>query len=571
MVANSEMIANRYEVIKSIGQGGMADVVLALDTVLNRQVAIKLMRGDLQNDPVNVLRFEREAKAVADLSHPNIVEIYDIGTYNKHPYMVMEYVKGHTLKELLRLRGALDVSETVDIAKQMALAIGAAHAKGIIHRDIKSQNIIIKDDGTVKVMDFGIALTKDSLQLTQTDSVMGSVHYLAPELAKGEAASFQSDIYAMGIVIYEMLVGDVPFKDDTPVHICLKHIKEAMPRVRDFNPDIPQALENIVLLATAKNKHQRYSDCRQMYDALCKCQSVKEPPVKFAKLTNENDEQLLRDLGDKRFKGSSDTSRNRKIPKKAKRRKKKLYGLIIACFVMVGAIALVAMAMSQGLFAPEPVMATVPQVVGMNISSAKTLLEQQQLVLDNADITYQLTDDVEKGNIISITPSADTVLDPGSHVQVVVSSGIGVTMPDFMGSTITEVEQWANQYPHLFVSYVQQEDESVEPGSVIRQELIEPGTQFDPDTDNELVIYYRASLSINVPNLINWSLGDAENHLKEMGLTTVNQPLDPSSYSVDGGEEQGPVPWVVVAMDPQPGETYTQSAGNHITLYYYPE
>ncbi len=571
MVANSEMIANRYEVIKSIGQGGMADVVLALDTVLNRQVAIKLMRGDLQNDPVNVLRFEREAKAVADLSHPNIVEIYDIGTYNKHPYMVMEYVKGHTLKELLRLRGALDVSETVDIAKQMALAIAAAHAKGIIHRDIKSQNIIIKDDGTVKVMDFGIALTKDSLQLTQTDSVMGSVHYLAPELAKGEPASVQSDIYAMGIVIYEMLVGDVPFKDDTPVHICLKHIKEPMPRVRDFNPEIPQALENIVLLATAKNKHQRYSDCKQMYDALCKCQSVKEPPVKFARLTNENDEQLLRDLGDKQFKGSSDASRNRKIPKKARKRKKKLYGWIIGCIGLVGIICAIAWFVGSGMVEPEPKMASVPHVVGMNVAEARTLLDEQQLILDNADITYELTDDVAKGNIISITPAADTILDPGSHVQVVVSSGIGVTMPDFTGSTITSVDEWAKQYPHLFISYVQEENDSVQPGSVIRQELIDPGTQFDPDTDNELVIYYRASLSIVVPNLINWSLGDAENHLKEMGLTTVNQPLDPTTYSADGGQEGGPIPWVVVAMDPSPGETYTQSAGNHITLYYYPE
>ena len=235
MTNRKNVIADRYEVVSHIGQGGMADVFLAVDTILNRQVAIKILRADLSTDAVSILRFEREAQAAAALAHPNIVEIYDVGDYKGHHYIVMEYVTGKTLKQVIRSRGPLVNEEAVDIMKQLCSAISEAHSRGIIHRDIKPQNVIVKADGSIKILDFGIATAKGSMQLTQANNVMGSVHYLAPELAKGEAASPQSDIYALGIVLYEMLAGDVPFKADQAVQIALKHMREPMPDVRLIN------------------------------------------------------------------------------------------------------------------------------------------------------------------------------------------------------------------------------------------------------------------------------------------------------------------------------------------------
>lgn len=566
------MIANRYELIRNLGQGGMADVYLALDTLLNRQVAIKLMRGDISDDPVNVLRFQREAKAVADLSHPNIVEIYDIGQYNNRPYMVMEYVKGKTLKEMLRKRGALDVNEALDIAKQMVLAIKAAHDKGIIHRDIKPQNIIIKDDGTVKVMDFGIALTKDNLQLTQTDSVMGSVHYLAPELAKGSAASYQSDIYAMGIVLYEMLVGDVPFKDDTAVRICLKHIKEPLPSVRAFNPNIPQALENVVLIACAKNPRQRYGSTQEMAMALNRCLSKKEEPVKFARISNDKDDALIAELEAKEYK---DNAPKKQISKKksARIRKKRgfIFKIIKVLLTVVLLVCVVAAVVSSGIFEEKEKSTQIPNVIGMNISQARLVLEEKNLVVDNASITYELTENSTKGTVLRVEPDIDTIVDPGTSVSLVVSSGIGVAMEDFTNWAVSDVETWALQYPNLTISYVTEDSDTVTPGNVIRQELIEPGEQFNPDTTNRMIVYYSTPVTLFVPNYIGWGLGDAETALIEMGLTVSKQPLDPSTYNADAQTEQQLVPWVVVDMTPEPGEKYTQNAGNSITLYYYPE
>lgn len=243
----NKMIAKRYMVVKHIGQGGMADVYVAVDTLLNREVAVKVLRGELSNDPVALLRFQREANASTALSHPNIVDIYDVGEENGYHYIVMEYVRGKDLKQLIAQRGALCKEEAVAIMKQLVSAVAEAHRCNIIHRDIKPQNVLIKDDGTLKVVDFGIALAQDALQLTQSDSVMGSVHYLAPEVARGEAATRQSDIYSLGIVFYELLSGEVPFHGEQAVQIAMKHMREEIPSIRKLNPQLPQAVENVIL------------------------------------------------------------------------------------------------------------------------------------------------------------------------------------------------------------------------------------------------------------------------------------------------------------------------------------
>ena len=243
----NKIIAERYELIDIIGQGGMADVYLANDTILNRTIAIKILRTSLAKDPIYIARFQREASAAAALSHKNIVEIYDVGEDNDQYYIVMEYVPGRTLKELIAKRGALHVMEASDIMKQVLSGTARAHQMEIIHRDLKTQNILVTDTGTAKIADFGIASIQSLTQFTQTDVIMGSLHYLAPELARGEKATVQSDIYALGIVFYELLRGQVPFNGESPVNIALKHMQEDLPSLREFNPSIPQSVENIII------------------------------------------------------------------------------------------------------------------------------------------------------------------------------------------------------------------------------------------------------------------------------------------------------------------------------------
>ena len=236
---------------------------------------------------MTLLRFQREASAASKLSHPNVVDVYDVGESEGRHYIVMEYVRGRTLKQLIAQRGALNLDEAIDIMMQLASAISLAHEKHIIHRDIKPQNVLVKDDGSVKITDFGIAVAHDSVQLTQNHTVMGSAHYLAPETTKGEAPTTAVDIYALGIVFYELLSGKVPFNGNTPTEIAIKHLREPMPYIRDFNPLIPQSVENIILKATAKRVEQRYASVDDMIDDLAHCQMPQYANVSRIQLEND--------------------------------------------------------------------------------------------------------------------------------------------------------------------------------------------------------------------------------------------------------------------------------------------
>ena len=246
----------------------MANVYLARDIILNRDVAIKVLRPEFSNDPEFIERFDREAQAATSLSHPNIVNIYDVGEEDNILYMAMEYVDGMTLKEYILENAPLPVEEAIEIMKQLTDAISQAHANGLIHRDIKPQNILVDHFGNVKVTDFGIAIALSATSLTQTNSILGSVHYLSPEQARGGMATKKSDIYSLGIVLYELLTGDLPFSGQSPISIALKHLQDDTPSVRSINPDIPQSVENIVLKATAKDPFHRYNSVFEMEEAL---------------------------------------------------------------------------------------------------------------------------------------------------------------------------------------------------------------------------------------------------------------------------------------------------------------
>ena len=567
MTNRKNVIADRYEVVSHIGQGGMADVFLAVDTILNRQVAIKILRADLSTDAVSILRFEREAQAAAALAHPNIVEIYDVGDYKGHHYIVMEYVTGKTLKQVIRSRGPLVNEEAVDIMKQLCSAISEAHSRGIIHRDIKPQNVIVKADGSIKILDFGIATAKGSMQLTQANNVMGSVHYLAPELAKGEAASPQSDIYALGIVLYEMLAGDVPFKADQAVQIALKHMREPMPDVRLINASVPQSIANVITRATAKDPNNRYGSCREMLQDISTC--LRPERLNERKLVLHEDIQKQKkgqtNVKAEPARGKHTNYTSSHTYETSSHEKGKNYtkpvATIFGIVVVVGIIAAL-------IFNFLPRNTKVPSIQGMSLQDAEKALHKANLNIDESNISYELTEDIEQGIVISSSPEEGSEVGGDTSISLVVSSGIGVTCDDFVGQNITDVKKQLNgQYPNLTVNAVS-EDSMKTGGTILRQEKLQAGTLFDPSKPNEITLVYATYPTITIPDdIIGMDVQSAQRELEHMGAVVRTSNRDTTQMSQE--ELDSITPGVVISCDPAYGTSYTQKENNYITLYYY--
>lgn len=551
----SEMIANRYLIAKDLGHGGMADVYLAMDTVLNREVAIKLLRGELCADPVSLLRFQREANAASALTHPNIVEIYDVGEYNGRQYIVMEYVRGKTLKQLIANRGALDNQESVTIMKQLVDAVREAHAHGIIHRDIKPQNVLIKDDGTIKITDFGIALAEDAVQLTQTDSVMGSVHYLAPEVARGETASEQSDIYSLGIVLYELLCGDVPFHGDSPIQIAMKHMEEDVPSVRELNPNVPQSLENIITKATAKNKAYRYRSAEEMLEDISTCLDD----------SRKNEEKLV--LGDNPF-GSTITIQ--KLDNKTTKDTNKEhppFNLLNTTLGILLIILAVAATLGIMVISRQNADKTIPMIdiTGMTMEQATFELENVGLSMGKA--TYMMTDDIPEGIIISSSPAKEEPVEKGTAVNVSVSRGEYFVIGDYSGKQESEVRTLLSQHSNVRITIEREYNSSYEAGTVIRQELLLPGDKIDTTIRYELKLIVASYLEFLIPSdLVGKNIYEAKNLLEGMGATVLLNPMDRSTLTEE--ELKTIVFDTVIRYAPDSGY-YVQREGNYITLYYY--
>ena len=323
MIAKGSKINDRYQIIKTLGVGGMANVYLAHDTILDRNVAVKVLRGDLATDEKFVRRFQREALSASSLSHPNIVEMYDVGEDDGQYYIVMEFVDGKTLKQVLKQRGHLSVTEVIDIMSQLTDGMAHAHDAYIIHRDIKPQNIMILSNGMIKITDFGVATALNSTQLTQTNSVMGTVHYLPPEQAQGKGSTIRSDIYSMGIMMYELLSGLVPYKGDNAVEIALKHLKEPLPSIRKVSSSIPQSIENVIIRATAKNPKNRYADAREMYEDLkTALDDSRKDEKRYVYKYPENDMEETKTLDDEVKKVKAETSKTKKTKTKTKVKEK---------------------------------------------------------------------------------------------------------------------------------------------------------------------------------------------------------------------------------------------------------
>ena len=546
---SSEIIANRYIVLRPIGSGGMADVYLAIDKILRREVAVKVLRGDLANDPVNLARFQKEALAITNTSHPNIVEVFDVGEDNGRNFIVMEYVRGKTLKQLIKSRGVIAADEAVNIMKQLVSATEHAHRNGIIHRDIKSQNVLIKDDGTVKLSDFGIAYTGDATQLTQAETVMGSVHYLAPELAQGHVPTIQSDIYSLGIVFYEMLTGDVPFHGDTAVEIALKHMHNDVPFVRDFDPSIPQAVENVVIKATARNQDLRYKNATAMYNDIVTCLDL-----------NRRNETRL-DLS-KTVIIDNNTQKKVVVKKKKSSDGKISMPLII---IAAGLLALVIFMAIVSNSEPKPKLTVIPQISNLTIEEATEALQLQDI--DIKTIIYEPTDNLEKGLIIRTVPEVGTEIEKGTAITIYVSKGISYKVGNYVGKKLSDVEQQLKDDGFTVITnYVTSMDYAE--GTIMSQDL-QPERILDPSENRIITFDVSSYASFTIPStIITMDIEDAVKMIEELGGIAVTEQLDIEGNLDEHGDYIHPLA-TVVSCSPDINSLYTQAPGVKIILYYY--
>ena len=440
MIIKGQKINDRYQIIRTIGEGGMANVYLAYDTILNRNVAVKILRGDLAHDEKFVRRFKREAISASSLTHPNIVEMYDVGEDNGDNFIVMEYIDGRTLKSLVKKRGSLTLPEVIDIMLQLTSAIACAHESYIIHRDIKPQNVMILDDGRVKITDFGIAIASNAADLTQTNSVMGSVHYLPPEQANGEGATIKSDIYSLGILMYELLTGSVPFKGDNAVEIALKQLKEPIPSVREYNSEIPQSIENIVLKACAKNPKNRYESVKEMHEDLKTSLSrERNDELKLSYMYPEHDideTKIMPDLS--RSKKSEEVSKELdKIEKTDKKMNIALWitGGICAIFAFLVCLFVLIIPYFNNMKEVQ-----IPNVSGMTIEEAETELRNLGLEVD-LEYKEENHEELEEGLVIRTSPSKGSNAKVGKVVKLIVSIGSNkVLIEDYTGKNYYEIK-----------------------------------------------------------------------------------------------------------------------------------
>lgn len=535
----NKIIAERYELLDVIGRGGMADVYLANDTILNRTIAIKILRTSLAKDPVYIARFQREASAAAALSHKNIVEIYDVGEDNDQYYIVMEYVPGRTLKELIAKRGALHVMEAIDIMKQVLSGTARAHQMGIIHRDLKPQNILVTDSGTAKIADFGIASIQSLTQFTQTDVIMGSLHYLAPELARGEKATVQSDIYALGIVFYELLRGQVPFNGESPVNIALKHMQEELPSLREFNPSIPQSVENIVIKATAKNLNDRYKNASEMLEDLQTCLSRGDEEKLVFNHDGESDPTIvvnprqIFDNNEEEPKEEVVEERSTRKPKKASAPKKKLDPKIIAGIV-AGVVVVLGLIFYFVFLSPGKTDASVmPDLVGMTQKEAKTLLEDYGVTI-NEDMVYkELSDTYKKGLITKTDPKKGSSIKKGDVVTITVSKGKYIVLDNYVGMSYEDAKDvLENQYGFTVDEKYEVSDEGA--GTVIGQSLDEGYKQDPTDKSRSITLTVSKGSYVILENYVGMKYEEAESKLKalEFNVTKREQSSDEDSGTV---------------------------------------
>ncbi len=530
MLSKGQKINDRYEIIKTIGEGGMANVYLANDTILDRKVAIKVLRGDLSNDEKFIRRFQREALSVSNLSHPNIVEVYDVGEEDGQYYIVMEYIEGKTLKQLLKKRETLTLTEVIDIMLQLTDGLAHAHESYIIHRDIKPQNIMILDNGLVKITDFGIAMALNATQLTQTNSVMGSVHYLPPEQANGKSATVKSDIYSLGILMYELITGSVPFKGDNAVEIALKHMKEKIPSIRKQNPTIPQTVENIVIKATAKNPRNRYDSVKEMHEDLEVCmekENVKKVTFEYPEndiddsepITNKKEKKKIEKPKVEYVEKEEDIPEEEIIdsPKKKNTIILLLTGIVLFLLIIAGIFWLSTTKEVKDVL--------VPNIVG--IKTEKAVKELEKLGFKYT-IESKESDTVAEGLVIRTNPKAGSTRKKGDTITIIESLGGEYHyLEDYTGKDYTEIKAKL-ELIGVNVNIEKKDVENKEEYKGKEQNIIEQKPAYNKD--EKKVLEKGDTITLYIPNIVNeypdmiaenWSLSDVMSFAEEYKINVT--------------------------------------------------
>ena len=533
MITKGQKINDRYEIIRSIGEGGMANVYLGYDTILDRNVAIKILRGDLSNDEKFVRRFQREALSASSLAHPNIVEMYDVGEDDNVYYIVMEYVEGKTLKQLLKKRGSLTLSEAIDIMLQLTDGMAHAHDSYIIHRDLKPQNIMIKDDGQIKITDFGIAMALNATQLTQTNSVMGSVHYLPPEQASGKGSTIKSDIYSMGIIFYELLSGSLPFKGDNAVEIALKHMRDPLPSLREMNSSIPQSIENVILKSTAKNPKNRYDDARSMYNDLLTAlddDRIDEAPYKYKYPEHDNEgTKNLKKLEDLEEQANEDEVA-KKIEDSDEKKRKKAIIILASVFGGLAAILLTTFFVVPALSNSKAV--TVPNCKNLKVSACEKKLQKKGFEV-NTKIKKVYSSKVKKGRVVKTSPGKGRSVKKGTKITIYKSKGKATfEIDNYVGKNYIEVQTILETKYGLVVNIEKKEpsDTTKDYGEqeIIGQSLAKGSKVRKGDS----ITLYIADIQDTFPdmNAKGWSVDDAEAFCTKYGLKLTITYQETTAY-----------------------------------------
>ncbi len=528
MITRGQLINDRYEIIRSIGEGGMANVYLALDTILDRKVAVKILRGDLAEDEKFVRRFQREAISASSLNDPNIVEVYDVGEDNGKYFIVMEYVQGLTLKQLIKKRGSLTLPEVVDIMLQLTSAVAHAHESYIIHRDIKPQNVIILEDGRVKIMDFGIAVALNAGEFTQTNSVMGTVYYIPPEQANGGAATIKSDIYSLGILMYELVTGSVPFKGDNPVEVAIKHMNEPLPSICEYDPEMPQSIENIILRASAKNPKNRYDSAWDMHEDLKTAldkERFNEPKVVYKyreKGFDDVDDKPMPRQGRAALHAKGDEN------KKDKRMNKAL--IIIGSIVGVLIAALIFVFILWPKISDKPDI-EIPDVQGMTVKQARSTLEDKGFLVAGKT-KKEASDDVPEDKVIGTDPEIGDKLKEGSEISLIVSTGSEkIEIEDYTGEDFDDIKKELEKAGIRVLSDPKDvaKEENVKENTILEQS-VEPGVKLG---DGDTITFVIPNIYVSYPDFTDgtYTKEDVQKFCEENGLTLDVTEVTDSSKS----------------------------------------
>jgi len=555
----NKIICNRYKILDHLGTGGMATVWLGYDTILDRQVAIKTFKIDA-NDEDAVKRFNREAKAVTSLSHPNIVSIYDVENEGEFYYLILEYVEGMTLKDYMIKNPRLPIETIVHIAKQIASGLSHAHQNGIIHRDIKPQNILMNENLTCKITDFGIARAYGDTTLTQTNQMLGTVYYLSPEQARGNVATAQSDIYSLGILIFEMITGQIPFKGESAVAIALKHLQEELPDIDKYRDNVPQSVKNIVLHATMKNPNERYISSKELFEDLStvlnperlhenkytgfkiptepaqnnnynQTQYIDRNPIDnphgYSDYNNYNEEDDYYDYEENQRQNNNNNrgyqnkqyknSYNSVSKKNDKEQTSKAKHIFLAILAIV-AIVVGAFFTYNYLIGANSVSA--PDVRNKTLEEAKVTIVKAGLEV--GDITEVASDDVKEKTVIDSDPKAGKKVRKGSKVDLRVSSGKKtVDMPNFVGMDEDNVKRNASKLGFKNITVEKVESDRFDTGKVVSQN-IPAGTEIVPKEKELIIQVSSGKKKVSMPNLVGEDSSRAESVIASYGFKNVS-------------------------------------------------